>query len=94
MIVVALLTVEILVPNSGSLKDKRSVLKRIKDRSHNKFNISVAEVEFQDKWQRAKLAFATVNSDYKRAEETLQKLFNMLDSDFGFEIVKFNFEYL
>lgn len=92
--VVAILTIEILVPNSGSLKDKRSIVKRIKDRSRNKFNISVAEVEYQDKWQRAKLAFATVSSDYKRAEETLQKLFKMLDSDFGFEIVQFNFEYL
>ncbi len=92
--VIALLTVEILVPGSGSLKEKRSVLKRIKDRSRNKFNVSVAEVEFQDKWQRAKLAFATVSSDYKRAEEILQNVFKMLDSDYGFEIVQFNFEYL
>ncbi|RLD12170.1 DUF503 domain-containing protein, partial [candidate division KSB1 bacterium] len=50
--------------------------------------------EFQDKWQRAKLAFATVSSDYKRAEEILQNVFKMLDSDYGFEIVQFNFEYL
>ncbi len=89
-----MLTIEILIPNSGSLKDKRSILKRIKDRSRNKFNISVAEVDFQEKWQRAKLAFATVSSDHKRAEETLQKLFEMLDSDYGFEIVQFKFEFI
>ncbi len=92
--VVALLNVEILVPGSSSLKEKRSVLKRIKDRSRNKFNVSVAEVAFQDKWQRAQLAFATVSNDYKRAEETLQNVFKMLDSDYGFEIVQFNIEYL
>ncbi|APF19241.1 DUF503 domain-containing protein [Caldithrix abyssi] len=92
--VVALLTVEILVPGSASLKEKRGVVKRIKDRSRNKFNISVAEVDFQDKWQRAKLAFALVGSDHKNAETTMQKLFQMLDSDYGFEIVNFNFEFL
>ncbi len=92
--VVALLTVDILVPGSGSLKEKRGVIKRIKDRARNKFNISVAEIEYQDKWQRAKLAFATVGSDRLVAEQTMQKLFKMLDSDYGFEIVNFNFEYL
>ncbi len=92
--VVALLTVEIKVPGSSSLKEKRGIIKRIKDRSRNKFNISVAEVEFQDKWQRAKLAFAMVGTDYKNTESTMQKLFQMLDSDYGFEIINFNFEFL
>ena len=92
--VVALLTLEILVPSSGSLKEKRGIIKHIKDRVRNKFNISVAEVDFQEKWQRSKLAFAMVSSNRKRAEETMQKLFNMLDSDYGFEIVHHNFEYL
>ncbi len=92
--VVALLTVEILVPSSGSLKEKRGIVKRIKDRTRNKFNISVAEVEYQDKWQRSKLAFAMVGVNRKITEETLQKLFKMLDSDYGFEIVHYNFEYL
>ncbi|MHB2148039.1 DUF503 domain-containing protein [Calditrichota bacterium LG25] len=92
--VVALLTIEILVPGSASLKEKRGVVKRIKDRSRNKFNISVAEVDFQDKWQRAKLAFALVGSDHKNAKTTMQKLFQMLDSDYGFEIVNFNLEFL
>lgn len=94
MMVIALLTIEILVPTSGSLKEKRGIIKRIKDRARNKFNISVAEVDFQDKWQRSKIAFAMVSSDRKRAEETMQKLFQTLDSDYGFEIVHYNFEYL
>ncbi len=92
--VVALLTIEIMVPNSSSLKEKRGVINRIKDRSRNKFNISVAEVDYQDKWQRAKLAFAMVGSDAKNTEATMQKLFQMLDSDYGFEIINFNFEFL
>jgi uncharacterized protein YlxP (DUF503 family) len=92
--VVALLTVEILVPGSRSLKEKRGVIKRIKDRARNKFNISVAEVEYQDKWQRSRLAFAMVASDQKRAEETMQKLFQSLDSDFGFEVIHYTFEFL
>ena len=56
---VGLLTVEFHVPGSHSLKDKRMVLRRVKDRI-KKFNVAVSEVEHQDLWQRAGLAVVTV----------------------------------
>jgi uncharacterized protein len=57
--VVALLSVEMFLPGSRSLKDKRMVLRRVKDRLA-KFNVAIAEVEHQDLWQRAGLALVTV----------------------------------
>src|ERR671925_407851 len=61
--VVGLLTVELHVPGSQSLKDKRMVLRRVKDRL-KKFNVAVSEVEHQDLWQRAALAVVTVSADH------------------------------
>ena len=60
---VTLLTIELLIPYSQSLKDKRRALQGIKDRIRSKFNASVAEVAYQNKWQRAVLAVCLVGSD-------------------------------
>jgi uncharacterized protein YlxP (DUF503 family) len=68
--VVALLTLELFIPGAQSLKDKRMVLRRLKDRV-KKFNIAVSEVGHQDLWQRAGLAVVTVSSDQQQADREL-----------------------
>lgn len=68
--IVALLTIELFIPGARSLKEKRMVLRRIKDRI-SKFNIAVSEVEHQDLWQRAGLAVVTVSSDQQHADREL-----------------------
>jgi len=68
--IVALLSVELHVPGSQSLKEKRMVLRRIKDRV-KKFNVAVSEVEHQDLWQRAGLAIVTVSTDERHADREL-----------------------
>ncbi len=68
--VVALLTVELYVPGSQSLKDKRMVLRRVKDRI-KKFNVSVSEVEHQDLWQRASLAVVAVSTEQSHVDREL-----------------------
>lgn len=54
-----------------SLKDKRSVIKSLKDRLHDRFNVSVAETAYQDKWQRAELTACVVSAERKHAESVL-----------------------
>jgi uncharacterized protein YlxP (DUF503 family) len=68
---VALLSVELHLPMSRSLKDKRMVLRRLKDRL-GALNVSVAEVAHQDVWQRAGLAIVTVADGDRMAEQSLQ----------------------
>jgi uncharacterized protein YlxP (DUF503 family) len=68
---VALLSVECYLPVSRSLKDKRMVLRRLKDRLRA-MNVAVAEVAHQDVWQRAGLGIVTVASADEVAGETLQ----------------------
>jgi uncharacterized protein YlxP (DUF503 family) len=68
--VVGLLTVELHLPGSQSLKEKRMVLRRIKDRL-KKFNVAIAEVDHHDLWQRAELAVVTVSRDEPHADREL-----------------------
>ena len=69
---VALLSLELFLPMSQSLKDKRIVLRRLKDRL-GAINVAVAEVAHQDLWQRAGLGVVTVASSDNVAEQTLTR---------------------
>ena len=62
---------ELHLPGCQSLKDKRRIVKSLKDRLHRKFGVSAAEVDHQELWQRAKLAAAVVSGDARHAEEVL-----------------------
>lgn len=68
--VVALLSLELHIPQARSLKDKRMILRGVKDRLR-KFNVSVAEVDYQDLWQRAALAVVTISSARANADREL-----------------------
>ena len=78
--IVGLLACECIIYNAHSLKEKRAVLQRIMTRLKQKFNISIAEVDFQDTWQRTKIAMAVVSSARNPAEIELQKALKFIDS--------------
>lgn len=78
--IVGLVACECIIYNAHSLKDKRAVLQRIMTRLKQKFNISIAEVDFQDTWQRTKIAMAVVSSARNPAEIELQKALKFIDS--------------
>ncbi|MCB0289065.1 MAG: DUF503 domain-containing protein [Calditrichaeota bacterium] len=92
--IVAVLTVDLYLPGAFSLKDKRMVIRKIKDRLAHKFNISIAEVDFQDKWQRARLGIAQVGSDYEYLDKNINTIFKILDELDSAEIVDHQIEYL
>lgn len=72
--VIGLLTLELHFPGARSLKDKRQVLRGLESRIRKRFNVSVAEVEFHDLWQRGRLAVVAVNTDHVHLESTLQSV--------------------
>jgi uncharacterized protein YlxP (DUF503 family) len=72
MTVIALLTLDIHLPHAQSLKDKRMVVRRVKDRLRSKFNVAVSEVDHQDLWQRTQLSVVTVGSDEPYLNQMLQ----------------------
>jgi uncharacterized protein YlxP (DUF503 family) len=68
--IVGVLSVELFIPHAQSLKDKRMVLRSIKDRIR-KFNVAVAEVEHQDKWQRAGLGIVAIATSTEHVDREL-----------------------
>ena len=69
--VIGVVSWELHVAGAGSLKDKRSVVKSLKDRLHNEFNVSVAETGHHDVWQRAELTACVVSGDRRHAESVV-----------------------
>jgi uncharacterized protein len=69
---IGVLTLELSLPDSHSLKDKRHTVKGLKDRLRARFNVAVAEIDYQDLWQRSLVSAVTVSSDHGHAEQMLQ----------------------
>ncbi len=76
---VAVGTVELHLPDVESLKGKRQALKGLKDRLRRRFEISVAEVDHHDSWQRATLALACVSGDSRHANEVISKAVDFVE---------------
>ena len=91
---IGVLTLEIVLENAHSLKDKRHVVKSLKDRLRSKFNVAVAEIDYQDLWQRAAVAAVTVASDHVHAEKVLQSVEEEAAELLGAELARATVEWL
>jgi hypothetical protein len=89
---IGLLQLELSIPESRSLKSKRRVIKSIKDRTRSKFNVSIAEVDDHDVWDRAVLAVCCVSTDCRFCNETLSKVVNLVESNHGSELCDYHIE--
>ncbi len=85
---------ELMVLAAQSLKQKRSVIKSLKDRLHNEFNVSVAETGHQDVWQRAEVTACVVAGDRRHAESVLEAADRLLASDPRYRILDSATSYL
>ena len=77
---VALGMLELHLPGVGSLKGKRHILKSLKDKVMHRFDVSVAEVDHHDSWQRATLAVACVSHDARHANEVVDKALDFMEA--------------
>ena len=78
--VIGLLTLELQIPESGSLKQKRQVIRSVVDKIRQRLNVSVAEVDHQDSWQLATLAIACVATDAAGAQQMMQSAVNLIET--------------
>jgi uncharacterized protein YlxP (DUF503 family) len=86
-VVVGLITWELHLAACQSLKEKRHVLKSLKDRLHNRFNVSAAETDHHDLWQRAELSACVVSTDREHAERVLREADRLVERAAGARIV-------
>jgi uncharacterized protein YlxP (DUF503 family) len=80
-VVVGVISWELYLDGCNSLKDKRAVLRSLKDRIRVRHNISVAETDHQDTWRRAEICAAIVSSDRRRAQSILSRVDSLVASD-------------
>ena len=84
--------VDLHLPESRSLKQKRQVIKSLKDRLHDRFNVSVAEVEHQELWQRGTLGMAIVSTATSHANEVMSKAMDFIQNDGRVYIIDYQLE--
>ena len=91
---IGVLTLELRIDDAHSLKDKRHVVKSLKDRLRHKFNVAVAEIDHLDVWQRASIAAVTVSSAHTHAQSVLQNVENEAATLVGGMLVSSNVEWI
>lgn len=91
---VGLLILELHVPDAQSLKDKRQVLRSLKDRLREKYNVAVAELDHEDVWQRSTVGIVTVSNEEHHVEESLQHVLAEADRVLGPILISHSVELL
>ncbi|HSF08586.1 MAG TPA: DUF503 domain-containing protein [Nitrospirales bacterium] len=92
--IVGLCTLELHIPDVQSLKGKRQVLSSLIARLRNRFNVSVAEIDEQDLWQKAILGVVCVANDTGRVNQVLDQVLNFIRSNPSLEILRSQIEVL
>ena len=91
--VIGFLLLDIHFPLSHSLKEKRKRLNKIAVRFKNRFNVALAELEYQDKWQRAKIGIVTINTQKKVVESLFNRIIIEADENIDGEILDHQIHY-
>ena len=91
--IAGLMRVRLILREAFSLKDKRSVVKGIKDRVRERFNVSIAEVDELDARQRAELGVAVVGNDRRHIEGILQQVLRHVRAAPGVEVASHEVDY-
>jgi len=90
---IGLLTLEIYIPDAQSLKDKRQVLRSLKDKLRGHFNVAVAELDHQDLWQRSVVGVVSISNDDKHLEESMRAVADESERLLGRDLIAQEIEY-
>ncbi len=92
--IVGLCTVELHFPDAQSLKGKRKILVSLKTRLQNRFNISIAEIDENELWQKSILGIASVANETARVNQTLDHVLNDIRTNPSLELLQSQIEVL
>ncbi|TET69027.1 MAG: DUF503 domain-containing protein [Candidatus Aminicenantes bacterium] len=91
--VIGFLTLEIYLPYSHSLKEKRKTLNSLKDRLKKKYNVAFAELDYQNKWQRSKIGLVSLNNLKRVVENIFHKIILDVEENIDGEILHQEIQY-
>lgn len=86
--IVKTLYLEMYIPQSNSLKDKRRILKSLIQRSRQKFNVAISEIEDNDDINHSIIGIVTVVNSDAYADEILDKCLYFIESEYDVDIIK------
>lgn len=92
--IVGICEIELSIPESHSLKDKRQILRSLLDNLKNKFNVSVAEVDKMDAWQLGTVGVAVVSNEKKFCDQVLNKVIDTIESNPRVVMIDYSIEML
>jgi uncharacterized protein YlxP (DUF503 family) len=92
--VVGISTIELTIPESNSLKDKRQIIRSMLDGVRRRFNVSAAEVDHLDLWRRATLGIAAVSNEQKFLDQVLDKVTHWIEENPRVNVVDVQVEFL
>jgi len=90
--VIGVCKVELSIPNSFSLKDKRRVLKSLIARVRNKFNVAISEIEENDSWQKAILGISSISNNSQFTNKILNEVIDFIDKERNLIIINYSIE--
>jgi uncharacterized protein YlxP (DUF503 family) len=90
---VGVLTLEIQLPYSHSLKEKRAVLRKMRDRLRSRFNVAVAELDHQDAWQHAVLGVVSISNSRPLLESVFQQVLAEAEHILGHDVASHELEF-
>jgi len=91
---VGVLTLEIQIPFAHSLKEKRAVVQKVRDRLRARFNVAVAELDHQDVWQQATLGVVSISNSQPLLESLLRQALGEAERAIGGDVAYYEIEYL
>jgi len=91
---VGLLSLDLHIPDSNSLKDKRRVLRRLLDQLHDQYNVSAAELGDHNIWRRSQIGIVCLSNDRAHTEQVLQSALGLVDRDPRLEVLQATVEWL
>lgn len=84
---IGFLQMDLLLPTTCSLKDKRSILSRIRNQVRNKFNVSIAEIAFGDEMARTRIGISTVANDQSVVHDILRQTELYIENHFEVQVI-------
>jgi uncharacterized protein YlxP (DUF503 family) len=90
---VCLLTLELYIPDARSLKDKRQVIQSLKERLRGHYNVAVAELEYQDVWQRSVIGVVSISGNQRYLAQAIEKVAQESERMLGRDLVSQDVEF-
>ncbi len=88
MVVIGLLQLDIIIPESRSLKEKRRTIKSLKETIRRRFNVSISETGKLDKWARSQISISKVSNESLLVKKEFQNIQKDIERRYPVEIIE------